>query len=180
MRYSVEIIDHGGRTFSCEVIDAPDDSEAIRYARRIFTTGIARAFEIRRDRTLVHREQLDGLDGATAGSGDYMACFYDAVGTLMGRCALAAESDDEAQDTAAVLYDACSDVCSYYELWKGRTAVRKAQYFVLAPTATELSRRTQQIVLDREIAIRDSQWHIADSRRLLDAMNSWSAAMRSA
>ena len=174
MRYRVDFIDHGGRVYSSEVLDAPSDVEAIRTARRIFANGIGNGFEIRRDAALVHRELPgDGAQPAAAGARDYRVCFYDALGTQMGRLDIAAGNDAEALDVAAVLYDACSDVCSYYDMWKGEKAVRKAEYFLLAPTVAELSRHTQQIVLDREMAIRDSQWHIADSRRLIEKMGAW-------
>lgn len=83
----------------------------------------------------------------------------------------------EAVGIATVLYQACCDVCAATEVWQGHSPVAYTRPFGGQPSREELSSAAQQIVLDREMLLRDSRTCIADSRRLLRELRFWAADM---
>jgi hypothetical protein len=69
---------------------------------------------------------------------------------------------------AALLCDACSDVCETFELWDGTRRVGTSTEQKPALTAEQINAHAQESVVQSEIAIRDSEWLIAQSQRLLE------------
>jgi DNA-binding response OmpR family regulator len=98
----------------------------------------------------------------------YRVYFRDKEGLTAGRHDFGAPSDDSAIMIATLLCDACSDVCNIFELWDGTRRINVAGQQVSAPTAEQINARSQEIVVQGEMAIRDSEWLIARSRRLLE------------
>src|SRR5690348_204888 len=97
----------------------------------------------------------------------YRIFFRDEDGRIVGRDDFDAEDDAHARVIARVLLDACSDACVSFDLWEGtRIIVGKASAKPGTLTVEQVSARVQMSVLEREMAIRDSQWHIAESARL--------------
>jgi hypothetical protein len=89
-------------------------------------------------------------------------------GRVVGRDEFDADADKAALLIARNLRDACSDVCETFELWQGtRRVAWPPNSAAISPE--QINARTQEIVAEREIAIRDSAWQIARSKRLLDA-----------
>jgi hypothetical protein len=88
--------------------------------------------------------------------------------TLAGRDEFVAEDDLSALVIAAELADACSDVCVSFELWDGTRRVGDEALRQPKPSGADLNRRTQETVIEREIMMRDSEWLVAKSKRLLD------------
>jgi hypothetical protein len=80
---------------------------------------------------------------------------------------LVADSDADAANLAAVIANACGDVCTSFEVWEGQRLLINATVSGGCPTAAQLNRRAQMIVLDRELALRDSESQIAESRSLI-------------
>lgn len=104
----------------------------------------------------------------------YRLFFLDHRGVIAARQEFEAADDDTALDIAAVAADACSDAHNGYMLW--RRDQQLAEVRSPAPRAAhELSLERQQCVLDLEEMIHRSHWHIAKSRKLLEAMADWRA-----
>lgn len=103
-------------------------------------------------------------------------CIYlrELSGNVLSRHTLAIESDDEAIKVGAVLCYACADLSAGFEVWKGEFLLMVGG-IAPAPTREELSRRSQQIVIDREIALRDSRQALAESKHLLKTIDEWTA-----
>jgi hypothetical protein len=81
---------------------------------------------------------------------------------------LRGRTDEAAVLIARKLRDACSDVCDTFELWQGARRVGwPLNSAGISPE--QMNACTQKIVVEREIAIRDSAWQLARSKRLLDA-----------
>ena len=99
--------------------------------------------------------------------------FFDESGRVLGGVPMVAH-DADAAAISAVLRDACSDVCAWAELWSGTAPVAYATEFTGHPTRDEVSAAAQKIVVDREVALRDSRTLIAESRRLLAKLSDWS------
>src|SRR5262249_50467036 len=80
-----------------------------------------------------------------------------------------AENDVDALAVARLLTDACSDECCGFELWETERLVAKQRLRDAGPAMllSEISARMQESVLEREEAIRNSRWQIAQSRKLL-------------
>jgi len=99
----------------------------------------------------------------------YRVYFRNSLG-IAGRQDFAAEDDKTALQVAQALREACSDVCSSFELWHGMHLVSPS-----LPAAEEVAQairdRTQAIVLDCEISIAQSRWAIASSKALLARLN---------
>jgi CheY-like chemotaxis protein len=91
-------------------------------------------------------------------------------GAVVARRSFSAFGDDEAATLAAILHEASSDIAAQCELWCGdREIVVPTQIL----TAAQVNVRLQKLVVDHEIALRDSRWHIAQSRRLLEKIDGW-------
>jgi hypothetical protein len=97
--------------------------------------------------------------------------------TVLARQEINVDSDTEAATVAAVLHDACSDMVQRSEIWRGAHQVPETALPEPVPTAHQVNARLQQIILEREIALRDSRWQVAESRRLLQRINAWHSGM---
>lgn len=99
----------------------------------------------------------------------YRIYFRGGTGAIVGREDFAANDDDRALLIAEALCDACSDVCTGYELWQGtrridldaRAGSGRLSWRRLAPDI-------QQSVVELEERLHDSSWAVAESRRLLE------------
>jgi DNA-binding response OmpR family regulator len=99
----------------------------------------------------------------------YRVYFRDQEGLTAGRHDFGAPNDDSAMMIATLLCDACSDVCDTFELWDGTRRINAAgQQKPIVLTAEQINARAQECALESEIAIRDSEWLVARSRRLLE------------
>jgi len=94
-------------------------------------------------------------------------------GRIICRDDFEAQDARTAQSIAETVFDACSDLAQVYELWDHNNPVCAARHPVTVPDAKSLKERTQQIVVDREIALRDSRWAVAQSERLLRKIAEW-------
>ena len=88
---------------------------------------------------------------------------------VCGRQDFAADDDDHALEVSAILADACSDVCTSFELWQGERQVCGERQLKPTRLSTphQLSERRQAQLVETEEAMRDSRFAIARSRRLL-------------
>jgi len=98
----------------------------------------------------------------------YRVFFRAEDGTIVGRDDFDADDDASATAIAHMLADACSDRCADFELWQSTRRIDTHLPKFVLPPAEEIAAAAQQTVLDRELAIRDSKWIIADSVRLLE------------
>ena len=108
----------------------------------------------------------------------YRIYFID-EGSICGRHDFSGESDHAAIQMAHVLFEACSDGCDLFDLWQGTRHVAVPQPFV-PMTFAELSATAQELVVETEECIVQSQWNIAKSRRLLQALEAKSRQFRQA
>jgi DNA-binding response OmpR family regulator len=105
--------------------------------------------------------------GQVAGRGiSYRIYFRDKEGLTAGRHEFYATDDDAAMMIATLLCDACSDVCETFELWDGTRRVDMSIEQKPALTAEQINAHAQESAVQSEIAIRDSEWLIAQSQRL--------------
>jgi hypothetical protein len=95
----------------------------------------------------------------------YRVYFRNQHKFIIGRDDFLAFDDDDAMVIAKTLADACSDLCTDFELWQGAQRVDTSQTI---PNANEIAARIQDIVLERELVLRNTEWVVADSRRLLE------------
>jgi len=93
--------------------------------------------------------------------------FFRAQGAIVGRDDFEAESDEIATTIAEALCDACSDGCDGFELWQGSRAVNARHASLVQVDGARLTAQTQEAVVQHEELLRDSQWAVAKSRRLL-------------
>jgi hypothetical protein len=94
--------------------------------------------------------------------------YFRGGGVIVGRDEFDADADKAALLIARNLRNVCSDMCDTFELWQGARRVTWPPNCA-ATSPEQVSERTEEIVAEREIAIRDSAWQIARSKRLLDA-----------
>src|SRR5579883_374081 len=99
----------------------------------------------------------------------YRVYFRNSLG-IAGRQDFAADDDKTALQVAQALLEACSDVCSSFELWHGMRLVSPSLPAVEG-VAEAIRDRTQAIVRDCEISISQSRWAIASSKELLARLN---------
>ncbi len=98
----------------------------------------------------------------------YRIYFRNRDGAIVGRDDFEVKDDAHAMIVARKLRDACSDICSSFELWQQVRRVDKAFSSADNPSYGEAAGRVQSIVLEREAAIRDGRWSVAESSRLLE------------
>jgi hypothetical protein len=95
---------------------------------------------------------------------------------ILGREDFEPPDDATALYIADVLGEACSDVCSSYELWKGSRRVdvvpNRPVHRPLISAAAVRERR-QASVIERDDAIQRSDWAVARRRRLLARLDEW-------
>ena len=86
-----------------------------------------------------------------------------------------AEGDHEAVTVAGFLYDACSDTCDSYEVWRDLYPVYAPYSTAARPieSMAQLSDRLQKLVARSEELIQASRWAIAKSERLLERMKNF-------
>jgi hypothetical protein len=96
-------------------------------------------------------------------------------GRIGGRDDFEACDDRNALLIAQLLSDACADVCETFELWEGDRKIDTTRAVPHA-TAEQVNARNQEIVIEQEMVMRDSNWHIATSRRLLERLQQAIAA----
>jgi hypothetical protein len=84
---------------------------------------------------------------------------------------LIADCDEDAVKLATVVANACGDVCTSFELWETQRLLISGDILGFAPTAAQLDGRLQKIVLDRELALRDSNGQLSESRSLLKSID---------
>jgi len=78
-----------------------------------------------------------------------------------------ADNDIDAIRIARVLRDVCSDSCDSFELWQEKRKVDTTQVF--QPVSfSELTEAHQEIVVETEETILQSDWTIARSKRLIE------------
>jgi len=100
----------------------------------------------------------------------YRLYFLNAAQRINARDEFEAENDETAITIAGLLYDACSDLSSGFELWQGaRRVVPDAKNQTggnVSQTSAAITLQVQNIVLEREEILQQSHWLIARSRRL--------------
>jgi hypothetical protein len=97
--------------------------------------------------------------------------FLLASGELGTRLEFFADDDEEALENGSLLFEACSDVCSSYELWNGSQLLIRGRP-AGAPTALQtLSEARQSQMLQMEESLHSSRWCITRSNRLADAID---------
>lgn len=82
-----------------------------------------------------------------------------------------ADNDAEALQSAALLFDACSDVCSSCELWNGSRMLAQEQAVRSLTALDELSRARQKHIIDMEETLHSSRWRVEKSARLAEVMD---------
>jgi hypothetical protein len=107
----------------------------------------------------------------------YQLLLHDGATNPPARLNLKAIDDGEAIIIASVVAEACSDSCTSYEVWDSHRLVASAASSNEPSNVRELGERRQQIVIDRELMLRDSRSHIAQSRKLLKRMDEFILAM---
>ena len=98
----------------------------------------------------------------------YRLYLRDAEKRIVGRDDFDSDNDARALLVARMLRDACSDKCAGFELWQNTRRVDLPCPNLSKFSADEIHAKVQTIVLERELAIRDSRWTIAESARLLE------------
>jgi hypothetical protein len=93
-------------------------------------------------------------------------------GEIVGRDDFEAEHDAVAIAMAELLWEACADLCDHFELWKRERLVGRSVGKALRPveSADEIGARMQESLIQREEAIRNSEWAVARSKRLLERL----------
>ena len=104
----------------------------------------------------------------------YRVFFRDEDKAIVGRDEFHADDDASAIVIGHMLADACADRCAEFELWQGTRRVDGGLAKGGFPSADKIA----GIVIEREIAIRDSRWTIADSARLLERTSRLVASVR--
>jgi hypothetical protein len=88
------------------------------------------------------------------------------------------DDDVAASRVAHVLYNACSDVCDYFELWQGDRPISAGQAYRQRARLGDLIEAHQNVVIEREEHIRQSRSLIAQSRRLIETLERAKSAAR--
>jgi hypothetical protein len=105
---------------------------------------------------------------------DYCA-YFRGTAFIHGRHDFEAEDDAAATVMAELLYEACSDRCEHFELWRGATMIYPIAWGDPQPSATMIKSQVvalrQEAVRRNEELIRDSRWTIAKSKRLLQRIS---------
>jgi hypothetical protein len=104
----------------------------------------------------------------------YRTYLFAGSGSFEGRDEFEADDDRSAMMMAELLCDACSDVCKSFELSQGVRRVdasfRKAAPFP-SVGAEQITAMMQTSLMRSEEAMRDSQWAVARSKRLVERID---------
>ena len=98
----------------------------------------------------------------------YRLYFLDRNRRIVGRDDFLAVNDVDALAIAKMVSDACADRCAGFELWQCERRVEPGSPAHKADTPETIAAVVQETVLERELAIRNSAWAVADSIRLLE------------
>ena len=97
----------------------------------------------------------------------YRVYFRNRHGFIIGRDDFDAQDDDHAMAIARSLRNACSDICAGFELWRSEKLVDTSGSTQTPWNADEITAQVQNTVIEREMALLNSEWVIAESGRLL-------------
>jgi hypothetical protein len=107
----------------------------------------------------------------------YRVWLRGALGAIEGRDEFAAANPEQAFIIAKMLADACSDHCATFDLWQGDRLLAGNQkcaagadlfpFAALRRKVEEFSQTLRETLIERLEMIRDSNWAVARSRRLL-------------
>ena len=107
---------------------------------------------------------------------EYRLNFLDEQGAIRGRDHFECDNDVAALLVATKLMDACDEVYRGFELWSGARRVLPIALSARGSMGNgsvrrDLARSVQEIVLERERILLDSQGAVARSRKLVAATN---------
>ena len=97
----------------------------------------------------------------------YRVYFRNRHGFVIGRDDFDAQDDEFAVVIVRTLRNACSDICTGFELWKSERLIDASTSTRTLCNADEITVQVQNMVIEREMALLDSEWVIAESGRLL-------------
>jgi hypothetical protein len=97
--------------------------------------------------------------------------YFLITGRIHGRQDFEADDDVAAIRIARVLYDTCSDVCESFELWQGKRQIRAQQAHHSRASLADLIEAHQRVTIETEEVISQSDWVIAQSRRLIETLD---------
>lgn len=104
---------------------------------------------------------------------EYRLFFLDEHAAIQARQEFLAADDGEAIIFAALLFDACSEDCSGYELWNGARIVVSTFTGLGTSDGTltheDITEKQQRYLLELEEILRHSHWRISKSKKLLEA-----------
>ena len=86
---------------------------------------------------------------------------------IVGKSDFNADGHVSALNVADRIYRCCPDTCISYELWAGPDRISSPHF---EDRVVALNRYEQQVVVDTEIALRDSWTRIRESKNLLSAL----------
>jgi hypothetical protein len=155
--YRIHFLDPAGRVIDAVQIQHATDEAAIEEAQRVDIPSIGAGFDIWLEQRLVHRHRRN----------TYRIYFRNRHGFIIGHDDFDAQDDDHAMAIARTLRNVCSDICTSFELWQSARRVDTSGSTHTPGSADEITARVQNTVLEREMALLDSEWVIADSSRLL-------------
>ena len=127
-------------------------------------------------------DPLRNSDGRNKSMLGYRLFFVDEQGAIEARLEFFCADDGEAVVMAELIFDACSDCHSGYELWQERRRVLSPvmQHTTKQrPTIAQLSREMQEHLLEIEEQLQKSKWRVATSGRLLEQVDMLRAQLRS-
>ena len=104
----------------------------------------------------------------------YRIYFLNDSGRIDSAAVVAVETDATAVTMAEHLYDATCELYAGYEVWQNdrRIAVAKTPCGQKVPQSlADISEQMQDSLIDRELALRDSNAYLSQSRRLLERID---------
>jgi hypothetical protein len=87
---------------------------------------------------------------------------------VVGRDDFDIDGDAGAVIVGRTLFDACSDVCSSFDLWQGERQIDPWRPGELQALGRDVTEHRQRVIAESEERLRDSRWAIASSKRLLE------------
>src|SRR5215469_7469264 len=158
-----------GHIAAVEVLNGESDQAAIEKARAVFETHKTEyeGFELWAGPRFVYRyPELPPryVSARVDVTPPYHLYLLGDDSIMCGSFEFEAESDESAYELALVAFDACSDRAVRFELWHGSRLINPT----LPATAVDRAVANQQAhVVALEETVRDSQWAVAKSERLL-------------
>ena len=98
----------------------------------------------------------------------YRLYLYGRDQKIVGKSDFSADGSISALNMSDRIFRACGDTCVSYELWEGKTRIASP---AISDRAAAMSNYEQQVVIDTEIALRDSWMQIGKSKDLLAALD---------